>query len=258
MKGVYGFLNRMLLRFLYRRAGKIIAVSRGVKDELIKILKVPAEKIMVIYNPVDICAINGQASDEVEHPWFNDPKVPLIISMGRLTKQKNQKDLLQMIARFKEEGIHCRLVIIGEGELRPKLQELAAKLGIEDDFLLLGQQENPFKYLIRATIFVFPSLFEGFPNALLEAMALGCPVVASDCISGPRELLTKQLKETHSYGMLFKAGDIDEMSSCVRKMITDKDLRDKYGVMAKERAADFNTADIVSCYESAAKVLVGR
>jgi len=254
-KGLYGFLNRTMMKMLYNRADRIIAVSEGVREDLALNFNVKKDKISVIYNPVDAEKIRALAAEAVDHPWFGKSDIPVIINVGRLAAQKNQKDLVIACAELRKRTA-CRLVIIGEGELKDELAKLAGVLGVSDDVAFLGFQENPFKYMARSSVFVLSSLFEGFPNALVEAMALGCPVVASDCLTGPREILAPGLAASSSidgllcakYGLLFRPGDVRSMVSGIRTFLEDADLRARYSRLGQERARDFSIDKIVSAY----------
>lgn len=261
MKGFYGLINRTVMKFLYRRADHIIAVSAYIKNCLVEKFGVDPSKVSVIYNPVDSERITALARESVNHPWFGE-KIPIIINVGRLSAQKNQRELILALPELKGRS-DCRLVIVGRGELEEELRRLAASLGVERRVLFLGHQDNPFKYIAGSTVFVLPSLYEGFPNALVEAMAAGCPVVAADCPSGPSEILkpespecgiSKGLVETR-YGMLFAAGDRQAMISGIKKLIDDGKIRLWYTESAKKRVVDFNTKTTIDRYLA---VLGGR
>jgi glycosyltransferase involved in cell wall biosynthesis len=179
--------------------------------------------------------------------------VPIIVNVGRLTEQKNQRELIAAVSELKKDNVNCRLVIIGEGELRDYLLNLAAALKVEKDVLLLGFQENPFKYVARSAVFVLSSLFEGFPNALAEAMAAGCPVVASDCITGPREILAPGTSDEGDplyakYGVIFRTCDTASMVRGIKRLLTDQAMRAEYSRLGKERVMDFDIKNTVNSY----------
>ena len=114
---------------------------------------------------------------------------PVVINVARLEEQKGQEYLIRSFVRIKKEIPLTKLVILGEGHLEHKLRDLAKGLGLEQDVVFLGWQKNPFKFLAYSKVFVLSSLWEGFPNTLLEAMALGLPVISTDCPSGPNEII---------------------------------------------------------------------
>lgn len=172
----------------YRIADKVVAVSGGVAADLSRFGHLPGGKIRVIHNPVfdpDIAALSKEAPS---HPWFEAGGPPIILAAGRLHRQKGFDVLLDAfaIARAEED---CRLVILGEGPERGALEAKAAQSGLAYDIDMPGFCENPFSLMARAGAFVLSSRWEGFPNALVEAMACGAPVIATDCPSGPHEIL---------------------------------------------------------------------
>lgn len=192
-------LNNYLVKVLYPKADLIIAVSYGVKQSLIN-HGIKEEKIKVIYNPYPIDEIRELAKEPLGS-YEEIFKHPVLITAGRLTKPKGQWYLLRVFKALEEKHKDLKLVILGEGELKDYLVKLSEELGLKTyvwdrdklsesfDVYFLGFQKNPFKFIARSKLFIFPSLWEGFPNALVEAMACGVCVVSSNCKSGPREIL---------------------------------------------------------------------
>ena len=236
-----------LLKLLYSKADRIIAVSNGVKKTLIKVFKIDEGKIQVIYNPCDINKIKKLSMEKVEYPWFNE-KMPIIITMGRLIESKGHGKLIQTFAEIKKQ-IPSRLVIIGEGNLRKQLERLTVKFGVEKDIAFLGWQENPYKYMSKSNLFVLSSNSESFGIVLVEAMACGVPVVSFDCESGPREIL-----DNGEYGILVPVGDIEGLSEAVINILKNNDLREKIIQRAKKRVHIFNTKDIAKEYMKCIKL----
>ena len=269
-------LNKLLVRILYPKADLIIAVSYGVKESLIN-LGIQEEKIKVIYNPYPIDEIR----ELVKEPLGSYEEIfkhPVLITAGRLTKQKGQWYLLRIFKALKEKHKDLKLVILGEGELKNYLVKLSEELGLKTyvwdrdalsesfDVYFLGFQKNPFKFIARSKLFVFPSLWEGFPNALVEAMACGVPVVSSDCRSGPREILAPntdfnyqtQKPEFAEYGVLMPVFEVKYKSAeeplggkeimwveTIDKLLEDENLRKNHSEKAKQRAEDFRIEKIV-------------
>ena len=200
-------------------------------------------KIAVIYNPVDIDEIERLSSEAVEHPWFRE-ETPIIVSVGRLTKQKGYPHLINSFSLVRK-AFPCRLLIIGEGEDREKLLRMAREKALERDVEFLGFQKNPFKYMARASLFVLPSLYEGFGNVIVEAMALGLPVISTDCPSGPSEII-----EDGKNGLLVPVGDEDALSRAMTEVLTNNALKERLGREAPRRAAFFGIDKIAGDYRS--------
>lgn len=188
-------LQRMLrhlpVRRLYPQADAIIAVARPVAEDLARIGNIPMGRFRVIPNPVISPSLHPDAAQPANHPWLDSAEAgrpPVLVAAGRLRPQKDFDTLLRAFARVHAQRA-CRLIILGEGPERARLQTLAVKLEIADAVDLAGFRPNPYPFMRAARLFVLSSRFEGAPNVLVEAMALGTPVVATDCPSGPRELL---------------------------------------------------------------------
>lgn len=180
-----------LMRRIYFRADEIIAVSLGTAEELSRLLSVPLNYIKIIYNPIYKDKIFKQAEEPVNHKWFGEGLPSVILGIGNLIYQKDFSNLIRTFALVRKK-INARLVIIGEGKDRRRLEKLAYKLGISKDIEILNFVDNPYKYMARADIFVLSSRFEGMPNVLVEAVAVGIPSIATDCPSGPREVLPEE------------------------------------------------------------------
>jgi glycosyltransferase involved in cell wall biosynthesis len=177
-----------LMRLLYRRADVVVAVSRGVADDLVEHLRLPAGRIRVIENPVVTARLHDLATAPPPHPWFADGGAPVVLAVGRLTPQKRFDTLLRAFATARGQA-DLRLVVLGEGPERAALEALARELGIDAQVALPGFVDNPFAAMRHAGVFVLSSAWEGLPNALIQALALGAAVVSTDCPSGPREVL---------------------------------------------------------------------
>lgn len=242
------FLLRWLVRLLYPRADVIVAVADGIQQDLVRSFGVPASKIVVVYNPIDIQGVRRQAEEPIEHPWFNKRSNSMIVAVGRLVKLKGFDILIQAITQLPTE-VH--LVVIGEGEERANLEKLILKLGLTDRVALLGFQENPWKYMARADLFVLSSLTEGLPNVIGEAMALGLPVLATDCSPGVREYL-----EDGQSGLLVPPGDSQALAQGIAHLLSDEQFRLQLVERGRQRVAQFELHTIVSSYETLLKRLV--
>ena len=184
-----GRLMPRLIRIFYPWADAVVAVSGGAAEDLAKTTGLPQERIQVIYNPIVTPEILEKAEEPLNHPWFAPGEPPVILSVGRLTKAKDYPTLVRAFALVRQE-LPARLMILGEGEERPKLEALVRELGLDDDVSLPGFVDNPYAYMARSAVFALSSAWEGLPTVLIEALAVGTSVVATDCPSGPREIAT--------------------------------------------------------------------
>lgn len=198
------------MRRVFRQADGIIAVSRDLAADVASITGIPVHTIQVAHNPVVTREMFELARAPLDHPWLEAGAPPLILGIGRLGRVKNFDLLVRAFARVRRED-PCRLMILGEGRERAALDRLAGRLGVSDDFALPGYVHNPFAYLSRARLFALTSVAEGSPNALTEALALGVPVVSTDCRTGPREIL-----QDGRYGTLVPVGDEEALAHAVR------------------------------------------
>ena len=186
------------LRGLYRQVEHLVAVSEGVAADTLALTGLPPARVSVIRNPVITPRLAAQAAEAPGHPWFDGlaPPEPVILGAGRLTEQKDFATLIRAFALLRagtpdHPFAPPRLMILGEGRQRPALLALARELGVagDDTLALPGFAANPYAYMSRADLFALSSAWEGSPNVLTEALALGVPAVATDCPSGPREVL---------------------------------------------------------------------
>lgn len=208
-----GRLRRALryrpIRRWYPLADAIVAVSRGVADDVVTTSGIDPDRVHVVRNPVVSPALDRLADIAPEHRWLVPGGPPVVLGIGRLTRQKDFPTLLGAFARLRDRH-DARLIVLGEGEDRDQLEGLANELGIAEDVDFPGFVENPYGWLRRARVFVLSSAWEGSPNALTEALYLGTPVVATDCRSGPRELL-----EDGRYGPLVPVGDAAALADAI-------------------------------------------
>lgn len=181
------FLFTRQLRLFYPYADGVIGVSQGVTDDLLQLIGGDPARFHTIYNPVLPKDLESKAHAVVEHPWLG-AGAPVLVGAGRLTRQKDFATLLRAFALVLKQR-PARLLLLGDGPERPRLEALAAELGIGVAVDFHGFVANPFPYIARSDLFVLSSAWEGFGNVLVEAMALGVPVVSTDCPSGPREIL---------------------------------------------------------------------
>jgi glycosyltransferase involved in cell wall biosynthesis len=177
-----------LVRYIYPYADVVVAVSNGVKSDLIEYAGIDKNKIVVIYNPVIDSKIYERALEDIDHPWLQDRSSPVILSVGRLNRQKDYETLIRAV-EIVAKHMSIRLIILGEGGERRSLEKMVADKQMSEYVSMPGFVDNPFPFIKQADVFVLSSIFEGLPNVLIQSLALGTPVISTDCPYGPREIL---------------------------------------------------------------------
>ena len=195
-----------LIRHSYVRADAVVAVSAGAGADLRSFLDSRVRDVHVIANPVVFPDLASDAASGTPHPWFTDGGPPVLLGVGRLWHQKNFRMLLRAFARAGLQE-RARVVILGEGPLRRELELLRAELKLDATVALPGFTRSPYPSMLRAAALVLPSVFEALPTVLIEALALGTPVISTDCPTGPSEIL-----EQGRWGTLVPMGDIDALA----------------------------------------------
>ena len=214
--------------FLYRLADGLVAVSEGAADDLARVAKLNRKSIRTIYNPVIRSDYHTLVSEIPSHPWASGKTCPLVVSIGRLSEQKNHAVLIRAFAKVISTR-DARLLILGEGNLRKNLENLILGLGLEGSVALPGYVDNPLPYMKAADVFVLSSDWEGFGNVLAEAMAAGTPVISTDCPHGPREILADG-----KWGKLVPVGDPDALAEAMLEILRSG------GADARPRARQFS------------------
>ncbi len=206
---IHGWIAPQLMRATYRFADRIIANSEFVASDLSKFLPIPRSKLQVIYNPLDLDSIERASRVAVGHPWCAAGAPPIVLGVGSLAVLKDFPTLIRAfsIVRSKRD---CRLVILGEGLDRAKLEMLIDQLGLQRDVYLPGFVSNPFAWMQHAAVFVSSSLTEGCPNALMQALACGTPALSTDCPGGSAEIL-----EDGRWGRLVPVGEPEAMAAAI-------------------------------------------
>jgi glycosyltransferase involved in cell wall biosynthesis len=209
-------LEQFVVSRVYPWADGIITVSEGVAEDLSHYTGIPLERITVIYNPVISEQLLKAAEDPTDHRFFSDGQYPVILGVGRLAEQKDFSTLIRAFDVL-QKRIPSRLIILGDGEERPHLENLIQALGLQELVDLPGFDTNPFAFMRRASMFVLSSKWEGLPGVLIQALACGCPVVSTDCLSGPSEIL-----KDGEYGYLVPVGDVDAMANAMEMTLMGK------------------------------------
>jgi glycosyltransferase involved in cell wall biosynthesis len=228
-----------LAKFFYKRANKIIAISEGVKKDLASSLKLSPNKIITIYNPIDISSVLEKSKENSSHKWFKNKETKALLGVGRLTEQKDFSTLIQAFAIVKSHNSSVKLIILGEGKERENLKNLIRELRLENDVDIPGFVNNPYSYMANSDIFVLSSKYEGFGNVLVEAMACGTPVVSTDCPSGPSEILNNG-----KYGKLVPVEDVNALAEAIEETLENPIEKE----ILQERAKYFSVEKAVNEY----------
>jgi glycosyltransferase involved in cell wall biosynthesis len=207
-KGRHKLVTPWMVGRLFRRA-EIIAVSHGVAGDLATHFPHLRNNINVIYNPVISSDLFEKSHTPLDHPWFKPGEPPVVIAVGRLTHAKGFDVLIDAFSRI-VKATSARLVILGDGPDRTTLEAQISANNIQGVCQLVGYQPNPYAYMAKASLFVLSSRFEGLPTVLIEALALGIPVISTDCPSGPREITAGGI-----YGTLVPAGDTSALATAI-------------------------------------------
>lgn len=227
-------LMRMLDFLVYRT----VVVSKSAKQDYLAVAKVPAGKVVAIYNPVVSEKLFRMAEQEPSHPWLKD-SIPVLVAAGRLESQKNYPLMLDALRIVTDEQ-PARLIILGEGSQRNTLEQQAKRLGLDDIVDFHGFDDNPYGYFSHSSCFVMSSDYEGLPTVMIEALACGCPVVSTDCPSGPREIL-----DDGKYGKLVPMHDAKALADAIMLTISgDRVSQEKL----RNRAAAFSVQSAVERY----------
>lgn len=209
------WFETLWMRLLYPLADAVITPSRGASLDLARVAALPAARVLTVPSPLITADLPERASQPVDHPWLVTKERPVILGAGELCARKDFATLIRAFARLRAD-LPARLIILGEGRQRESLLALAHELGVADDVSLPGFVRNPYTYMARADVFVLTSRWEGFGNVLAEALAVGTPVISTDCPSGPREIL-----QDGRYGSLVPIGDATQLAAALSRLLRD-------------------------------------
>jgi glycosyltransferase involved in cell wall biosynthesis len=243
--GLIGKVKKKIIQFIYNKADLVVALSKVVKKDLVDNFGLSDEKVKIIYNSYDLEKIKKRSEEKLEEEYKTIFKDPTIINVGRLSYPKGQWHLIRAFQKVKEKIPNANLVILGVGELEEYLKGLTKDLGLEKSVHFLGFQKNPFKFIKNSDVFVFPSIYEGLGNALLEAMACGTSVIscsydaATEILSPDYGILSPLCDgERHTSKELTKEEEI--LAANMIRTLQNKKIRDKYSKKSIERIREFH------------------
>ncbi len=251
-----GFAKRVnfyLIKFLYRYANKVIFISQKMREEFLKNFPY-VNNYCVINNPHDIEKIEQLSQERVENFTFQKDK-KYLITVGRLSPEKR---LYSLIDTLKELNRDIELLIVGDGVEEQSLKAYTKEQNLQRRVHFLGRVDNPFKYIKASDIFVLASEGEGFPNVIIESMVCGTPIISTDCLTGPREILAPttninfQLKEdieVAQYGILYPIDDRDSLKKAIELLLNDNELYTNYQKEAQTEAQRYSVKNIINQYK---------
>lgn len=237
-------LEQLSFRYLYPKADAVVVPSRGVYRDIVCWVPQLEQKLRVIYNPVIDENLYLKSQQPVSHPWFDQKTNPVILAVGRLIWDKGFEVLIKAFQQVRKAW-NARLVILGEGEERGRLESLVQEYRLHEFVWMPGFDPNPFKYMRRADVFVLSSRREGLPNALIQAMACGCPAVSTKCPSGPDEIL-----DGSRYGELVPVDDVEALAEAIGRV-----LQGNRKSVPKEWLTQFEVEHVADQY---LKLLIGE
>jgi len=209
------WIERRSISLLYPWAKAVLTPSEAAAQDLSDYTRLSRDRIVVVRSPVATPELYEKASSPVNHPWFSNKTVPVIVGVGELSGRKDFETLIKAFAILRKHR-PSKLVIIGKGRRKGALDTLVAELGMEKDIFFPGFLQNPYAYMAKADLYVHSSRWEGAPVALIEAVTLGIPVVSTDCLSGPREILQDGL-----FGKLVPVADVEAMCQAMSATLED-------------------------------------
>ncbi len=237
-----GKIGRKLVSWLYRYADTLVPNSEGTKAALVDMVGTDIDYHVALNQiPVQSVSTSGERIvDDVDFTQF------IFVCVAGFRQQKNHILLIEAFSKLDDR--ETQLLLIGKGPTLEIVKKKVHALGLEKRVLFVGQKDNPHKYVSKAQCFVLPSDYEGFPNVLLEAMACRIPIISTDCMTGPREMLAPSLESPipagtafhGEYGVLVNVGDVEALAKVMAEMISNHELRERYGKAGARRVQDFD------------------
>jgi len=241
-----------VMRYAYPRMDGLLAVSKGVAESVVAVTNLDRNDVTVVANPVDVESVRAEADEDPKHHWLATESLDVVLAVGRFDPRKDYPTLIRAFARVHERRPSTRLVILGDGPRMDELTRLAGEYDVEDVVAFPGSVRNPYSYMTRASLLALSSRSEGLPTVLIEALTCGCPIVSTDCSTGPREIL-----DDGTYGQLVPVGDSAALAraicSTLDAEIDEASLRARAERFSTERVAKEYAALIrsVGCSSSA-------
>lgn len=233
----------ILMRYTYPYGDGLVGVAQDVITDLVEELNIDAKiPAKVIFNPSNPPRLIKLAQELIEHPWFQNSEIPVIVTAARLAKQKQLDNLLRAFAQLLTDT-PARLIILGEGPLREELENLCQELNITESVWMPGYDANPYRYMAKCDLFVLASAWEGSPVALQEAMACGAAVIVTDAPGGMKDIV-----EYGRYGMLVPTNDTDALTQGMLEILTKPELKEHFREQSKLRSLDFQYLNISKQY----------
>lgn len=232
----------LLRNFIYKKVDYLVGVSKGVTKDYGKILRLPSNKLVTIYNPLKINDINIRSREKISHPWFRNKSCPIFLAIGRLCYQKGFDVLIKSFRKIREKQ-NVKLIILGKGSDYDNLKNLIDLYKLSSDVDLIGFEKNPFKYMKNADILVMSSRWEGFPCVLEEAMCVGIPIISTDCNFGPNEII-----KNGENGILVETENSEELYLAMNKLLNNKKLQAKFRKNSRAYSKQFDIDEVVKNY----------
>ncbi len=223
-----GWAHSRAVRLVYPKLRRVVGCSHDVSKDLQSSFGL--KNVVCISNTVDLDRVRRRSEEPVDRDLEDvySQGLPVVINVAALEPQKGQEVLLQAHSRIVRKGLPHKLLFVGEGSSRTRLAELAKTLGISDTVHFAGFRKNPYTLIARSSALVLSSHMEGFALVLAEALALGVPVVSTDCEAGPREVL-----QNGRFGLLVPVNDADELARAIQRILTERELRDQFAREAR-------------------------
>jgi len=235
---------RLLMSFTYRRAHRIVAVSKCVRNDLATDFGIGPDRFRVIYNPLEWDAIEELSASPLSHRFVDSGRERfVVVGVGRLTRAKNFDMLIRAVAAARHK-IPASLLLVGHGELEEELKQTVRDLKMEAHVDFAGFQENPYNWMKASDLFVMSSSWEGFGIVIAEAMACGVPVISTACHGGTNEIVTD-----HENGLVVPVGDTDALTGAILEIAENRALREEMVRNGLDLARRYDYTEVVSLYE---------